>query len=396
MTAKEIYRAFELLAPEEKDKFLTILRKRIRPLDSSEKTMHSQTLQQIEYILMVEDDIETATRRVLEVIKENLGYDHLAIGLKSDRDRVRFPAFVGYEKGETPEELHIGEGVTGYAMERAESVNIPDVYEDSRYIKALNGIRSEVAIPIFADKSEVMGVLNAESHHVDAFSDADMGVLTSVANQFSVAIRNAIHRRERDELQEHLQKAYLGTLHILADFLEKQFPHLEGHSHRVAELTVILGERMDLSREDLKLLRIAGELHDLGKIDIPREVLNKPGPLDDDERTLVQQHPIAGSRMMSSVPLHRDQVSKWIRYHHERFDGSGYPDGLKGEEIPLPARIIAVADAWDAMTSERPYRHALGKDEATRELREWSGRQFDGTVVAAMIDYLKETGAIGD
>ena len=132
-------------------------------------------------------------------------------------------------------------------------------------------------------------------------------------------------------------------------------PELQDHLHGVGDLVAVVGERLGLAGDELDLLRQAGELHDLGKVAIPDSILSKPGPLDAKEWEFVRQHPLVGERIIAAAPA-LAQVGKLVRASHERFDGSGYPDGRAGEEIPLGARIIAVCDAYDAMIGPRPYR----------------------------------------
>ena len=153
------------------------------------------------------------------------------------------------------------------------------------------------------------------------------------------------------------------------------------HSTRVAELSAWITHRLGLDREQIELTRLAASLHDLGKLAIPEEILQKPGPLSDPERLVLQRHPEIGHRMLESLGV--DPVAEWVLHHHERWDGTGYPHRLRGEEIPLGARIIFVADAYDAMTSDRAYRGRLTPREAIEELERCSGTQFDPEIVAA-------------
>ena len=158
------------------------------------------------------------------------------------------------------------------------------------------------------------------------------------------------------------------------------------HSERVARLAASVATRMGLASEEVELTRLAGSLHDLGKLAIPEEILRKPGPLTDPERMVLERHPQIGFRMLESLGI--DPVSAWVLHHHERWDGTGYPDGLPGDAIPLGARIIFVADAFDAMTSERVYRDRLDASEALAELARCAGTQFDPGVVAAFAEEL--------
>jgi diguanylate cyclase (GGDEF)-like protein len=166
----------------------------------------------------------------------------------------------------------------------------------------------------------------------------------------------------------------------LLQALHERQPELDDHLHGVGDLVEAVGERLGLSGDELDLLRQAGELHDLGKVAIPDSILSKPGPLDDEEWVFVRQHPVVGERIISAAPA-LAQVAKLVRASHERFDGSGYPDGRVGEDIPLGARIIAVCDAYDAMIGPRPYRLGMSEEVALAELRRCAGEQFDPTIV---------------
>jgi diguanylate cyclase (GGDEF)-like protein len=167
----------------------------------------------------------------------------------------------------------------------------------------------------------------------------------------------------------------------LAHAVDVRDAYTGSHSHTVGELAARVARRMGLSPEGVDLARLAGTLHDLGKLAIPEEVLRKPGPLDAAERLALQRHPQIGFRMLDSLDV--EPVATWVRHHHERWDGSGYPDRLGGTEIPLGARILFVADAYDAMTTDRVYRGRLSHARALAELERCSGTQFDPDVIAA-------------
>ncbi|MGH3071552.1 MAG: HD domain-containing phosphohydrolase [Gaiellaceae bacterium] len=178
----------------------------------------------------------------------------------------------------------------------------------------------------------------------------------------------------------------------LLQALHERQPELHDHLHGVGDLVAAVGERLGLAAEELDLLRQAGELHDVGKMAIPDSILSKPGSLDDQEWTFVRQHPLVGERIISAAPA-LAQVGKLVRASHERFDGTGYPDGRAGEEIPLGARIIAVCDAYDAMIGPRPYRLGMSEEGALDELRRCSGEQFDPAVVDVFCELRAETRA---
>jgi diguanylate cyclase (GGDEF)-like protein/putative nucleotidyltransferase with HDIG domain len=172
----------------------------------------------------------------------------------------------------------------------------------------------------------------------------------------------------------------------LARAVDARDVYTGSHSQRVAELAARTARRLGLPDEEVELTRLAGSLHDLGKLAIPEEILRKPGPLTEPERIVLERHPQIGFRMLESLGV--DPVADWVLHHHERWDGSGYPDGLSHERIPLGARIIFVADAYDAMISERVYRRRVSPQEAIAELDRCAGTQFDPDVVAALAEEL--------
>ena len=172
----------------------------------------------------------------------------------------------------------------------------------------------------------------------------------------------------------------------LARAVDARDVYTGSHSQRVADLAARIARRLDVGPEQIELTRLAGSLHDLGKLAIPEEILRKPGPLTDPERLVLERHPQIGFRMLETLGV--DPVAEWVLHHHERWDGNGYPDGLAEDAIPLGARIIFVADAYDAMTSDRVYRERLSEEEALEELESCAGTQFDPAVVAALADEL--------
>jgi len=180
---------------------------------------------------------------------------------------------------------------------------------------------------------------------------------------------------------------YLGTIRALASALEAKDPLTSGHAERVAEWAVAIGREMKLGQEKLDLLQYVGILHDIGKIGIPDSVLNKPGRYTPEEMNCMRQHSVMGAEIVAGIRKLR-QGAEWIRHHHERFDGKGYPDGLTGTDIPLESRIIAVADAFDAMLSKRPYKNPLSLEAARAELIRCSGTQFDPHVVSAFLNVI--------
>lgn len=190
--------------------------------------------------------------------------------------------------------------------------------------------------------------------------------------------------KQLNDANEGLRRLFVSSIKSLAHALEAKDEYTKGHSERVAEEAVTIARYLSLTQTEIENIWIAGFLHDIGKIGIRESVLNKQGKLDAAEWEMVQQHPVLAERILRPIEELRE-VIQTVRHHHERFDGTGYPDGLKGAGIPLGARILAVADSYDAMTSRRPYREALSDPETLDILEAGSGTQFDPVIVRAFV-----------
>jgi GAF domain-containing protein len=236
------------------------------------------------------------------------------------------------------------------------------------------GGRASLAVPLKVG-SRLIGYFEINSLPEGDFSFEDQRVLHVLAGQAAIAIENA-------RLFESTQQTYYETIRSLAQALEARDSYTKGHSERVTRYSVAIAERLGLPAHSLKVLHYAGMLHDIGKIGIADSILHKRLDLSDEEWQSIRNHPLFGDTILGPIRFLSD-AQKIVLRHHERFDGSGYPGHLRGEEIPLEARIIAVADAYDAMTSDRPYRQALSHDVALAEIQRASGQQFDPHVVEA-------------
>jgi HD-GYP domain-containing protein (c-di-GMP phosphodiesterase class II) len=258
----------------------------------------------------------------------------------------------------------------GHATRR---LNQPE--DVARQLEAWSKMRTSISAPVKVSEV-VSGALAAIGP--DSFSTEDLNLLTTLANMASKAIESA-------ELHQQLRQSYFRTLHVLSHTLAARDPYSGAHGEAVAWLGCRLGERLGLGDEVIEALRAYGPLHDLGKIGIPDSVLLKAGSLTDEELEMCRQHTVIGEEIIR--PLNPGPaVLSMIRNHHERWDGGGYPDGLSGEQIPVPARIVAVADAFHAIASHRPYRPGAILFTALREIRRLAGAQFDPTVVRALVD----------
>jgi HD-GYP domain-containing protein (c-di-GMP phosphodiesterase class II) len=198
-------------------------------------------------------------------------------------------------------------------------------------------------------------------------------------------------RRARMEATVELSKAYRGTALLLGDMVEADDRYTGSHSRDVVELVMAVGPTMGLDEDQLRRLEFAALLHDVGKIAIPNEIINKSGPLTKHERAVIETHTIVGQEMLQNVGGLLGDVGVIVRASHERYDGLGYPDGLSGESIPIEARIVSCCDAFNAMTTNRPYRAALTVDEALAELRAHRGAQFDPDVVDHLLVLFPDT-----
>ncbi len=198
-----------------------------------------------------------------------------------------------------------------------------------------------------------------------------------------------MNMRNYQEKQKNDVKLILQSMNTFISFIDAKDPYTRGHSRRVAMYAAEIAKRMKLSEDDVQNIYYAGLLHDAGKISIPDAVLNKPGILTDEERKLIQNHTVAGGKMLKQLSSLKG-VRETALYHHERFDGTGYPEGLSGDKIPLFARIVGVADAYDAMSSNRVYRRHLNKEDIIEEIQVGSGTQFDPDIVKYMVDMIND------
>lgn len=248
------------------------------------------------------------------------------------------------------------------------------------------GFVSHIRVPLIV-KGAPVGVLGVDSKRKAAFTPENLSTLEKLAALIGVALENT-------RLVTDLQELLIGTVKSLSNAIDAKSPWTAGHSERVTRYALQIGGKMGFQEGDLKDLELGGLLHDVGKIGIYDVILNKPGALTKEEYEAVKNHPLRGVVLLEPIKQ-LNRVIPCIKHHHERFDGTGYPDGLKGERIPLWARILAVADAFESMTGERPYRTAFSIDEAINELKRCSLSQFDPSIVNVFVDLLAASNAPG-
>ena len=263
-------------------------------------------------------------------------------------------------------------------LERSEpyTVNAEDYAAIARVPEGTDG-RFAVA-PFMVD--DRWGVVAAAIGHTGAHSDRELDLLASLARQARLALQTAAS-------YESLERTFLSTVEALANALEANDEYTSSHARWITDLALKVGEELGLEADALKLLELGALFHDIGKIGIPPRILAKAGPLSAEERAVVETHPIVGERILAPIEQ-LGEVRHIVRCAHEHYDGTGYPDGVAGERIPLESRIVLACDAYHAMTTDRPYRRSLGVDEARRRLAEGSGTQFDPRVVDALLRVL--------
>jgi len=244
------------------------------------------------------------------------------------------------------------------------------------------GERPFLSVPLQL-RDQPIGVMSVlRENAARPFTEDDEALMASIGSQIAVAIEN--YRLNLD-----VERTYVETIMALALAVEAKDPYSAGHSKRVGFYATKIGEQMGMDEELQRVLNAAGVLHDIGKIGIKDEILLKPAALTAEETRIMQQHSVIGEAILR--PVHSlKKVSELVRCHHERFDGTGYPNGLQGEQIPIEARILTVADAYDSIVTDRPYRKRLSLESARAELREGAGSQFDPTIVDAFLKVLSE------
>jgi len=278
--------------------------------------------------------------------------------------------------------LKIGEGIAGWVAANDQHALINDVQNDPRYFRRAQTItdfitRNMVCVPV-RSRGMVIGVLQAINKKGGAlFTEEDVENCWTLSNQVAVALENA-------HLYAELKETFLNTAEALAAAVEKRDPYTGGHVKRVVEYSMAIARHLSEPLTDREDLRLAAVLHDIGKIGIRDSVLLKQARLDQDEIAHMREHPLVGEDILEHIEQMK-KVRKIMRAHHEKWDGTGYPDGLKGDDIPVHARIIAVADTFDAITTDRPYRKAADWKTAVEEIKRCSGRDYDPELVEAFI-----------
>ena len=287
--------------------------------------------------------------------------------------------------------LHIGQGLAGQAALQRKIKYVPNLQEEDEVFLLASKLSGEefvsyYGVPLVA-KGVLKGVLEIFHRSLLSTNDEWLMYLNALAGQAAIAIDNASMFTDLQHSNLELSMAYDSTLEGWAHALELRDMETEGHSRRVTKMTIRLAKAMGVGKEALVHMYRGALLHDIGKMGVPDNILLKPGPLTDEEQIIMRKHTTYARDMLLSIEYLRPALE--IPYsHHERWDGSGYPDGLRGIEIPLAARIFAIVDVWDALNSDRPYRKAWPEEKVLAYIREQSGKHFDPKVTDAFFDML--------
>jgi putative nucleotidyltransferase with HDIG domain len=361
--------------------------------DAHRRLEHLQALRAIDIAITTNHDLRKTLNVLLAQITKQLQVDAAVILLLDEtKQQLEFGTSQGFQTSTLRyTSLRIGEGMAGRAAQQRKIVHVRDLRIDPQTLinassLAKEGFASYYAAPLLS-QGEVKGVL--EIFH-RALLDPDkewLDFLEALAGQAAIAIENTTLFEDLQRTNDELFKAYDSTIEGWSHALDLRDKETRGHTQRVTLLTMELARAFGLGERELAYIRWGALLHDIGKMGIPDRILLKEGPLNDDEWAIMRLHPVYAHEMLRSIQYLHPALD--IPYcHHEKWDGTGYPRGLKGEEIPLVARIFPIVDVWDALTSDRPYRAAWTHARALTHIREGAGHHFDPHVVEIFIELI--------
>ncbi len=339
--------------------------------------------QTITKLVSVEELMDKIAENLFEVFS---GAENVVILLEDEDTKKLVPKFARARDEEHEPTMNISSTVLERAIKERCTLIASDTQSDSRLANSDSiigfSVKSVICAPLVASEN-ALGALYIDNRVQNInYDELDAEVVTAFANQCAVALENA-------NLCDRLQKHYHQTLQALVNAIEAKDPYTMGHTQRVSKYSCGIAKVFGLTPEQVELMRFAADLHDIGKIGVKEGIINKPGRLSDTEFLSIKDHVEMGVKILEPI-TYLTPILPTIRGHHERWDGSGYPDGLKGEECPLEGRILAVADTFDAMTSQRSYNKPLTFTEARDKIKELSGKLFDPKVVEAFERYVDE------
>ncbi|MCK4533052.1 GAF domain-containing protein [bacterium] len=309
--------------------------------------------------------------------------------LDEEKQKLYFESAQG-EKGERIERIYLtkGEGIADWVVQTGKDALVPDVNKDRRFCKKMDRFsgfetKSILCVPLKV-KNRIIGVTEVINKvGKGSFTSADLVLLRTLSSQAAIAV-------EKAKLYRKLKNMGMAVVKSLVSAIDAKHPYTRGQSERVTKYALIIARELGFSAKEKRNVQLAGLLHDVGKIGIPEKILEKNGSFSKEDWVMVKKHPVMGAEILSPIEELKD-IIPIIRYHHERLDGTGYPEGLKGEEIPLISRILAIADAFDSMTSPRFHKKEKSDIEALREIKNNEKSQFDtGCAEAFITGYRRE------
>lgn len=356
------------------------LEENIHKLEEAKLTLH-RVLSKVGHAITSTENFEALIKFVLDTIVEALNAKRGVIFYyEEDRGILRPRILSGITRDDMPGEVKLGEEAVGWVAKEKKPLFVPLL--DEKKSGAVFTLPL-IATPLLVhDKLWGVIALNGKKG-ADNFTEDELKLLSSLAYQIAVAFENA-------KLNMEAERTYFETISALAMAVEAKDPYSRGHSDSVSKYAIKIAKKMGLSQHDLDTLGDAAKLHDIGKIGIIDDILQKSERLDKEEEAIMHKHPVIGEGIVK--PLKNfSHILNPVKHHHEFLDGSGYPDGLKGEQIPLVTRILTVADIFDALTTNRPYRKAMSIEEAKKSLQEMVDKgKIDKNVVTTLFSLLEE------
>jgi putative nucleotidyltransferase with HDIG domain len=373
-------------------------------------TLHEKAVQQMQHLAALHEidvaissslDLRLSLKVLLGHVTKELGADAAAVLLmQPPTQTLTYAAGQGFRTREIEQaRIKPGEGCAGRAALERAIVSVPDNVKSNTMCAHVQLLKGEAFVshhvaPLIV-KGRVKGVLEV-FHRSPLVPDAAwMDFFEALAGQAAIAVDSATLFNDLQHANDELVLAYDATIEGWSNALDLRDKETEGHSQRVTVTTVTIARAMGIGDDDLVHVRRGALLHDIGKMGIPDNILLKPGKLTDEEWNIMRNHPVFAYKLLSPIAFLKAALDIPY-YHHEKWDGAGYPHGLKGEQIPLAARIFAVVDVWDALGSDRPYRPAWPKEKMLRYLRDESGKHFDPKVVEIFIKLLEDTASTID
>ena len=357
-------------------------------LESAQKYL--TTLHKVSEILSRAASVEALFDSIVSAILEVTGGDRAAVLMRNKETADVDLVAVRTKDGQASGAVTLSRTVVHDVLDKGISAFTDDALADERYVGGESIVRQRIRSVMCAPMrttDEILGVLYVDSMMAREFSEAELELLAAIGNQAGIAMHRA-------RLMAEVERLFLDVMKAIASIIDAKDGYTHKHSERVSAFGVRLARQLGFDADRRSVVELSGLLHDVGKIGVPDAILNKPGKLTDSEFKEMRLHPLHGARILSNIKSDKVvNLLPGVKYHHERWDGKGYPEGLKGEDIPLLGRVLGVADFLDALTSDRSYRKGLPLEEALQMVKDLEGQAFDPLVVKAAVE-LHEKGEL--